>query len=78
VLVKPVAIDNVTRALRRENVSYSIMIEDLQKIIDEENPPLDDNEVELQDRRGTYQIQNICIEILYNISLGVWVSLYLD
>jgi hypothetical protein len=47
-------------------------------MIDEENPPLDDNEVELQDRRGTYQIQNICIEILYNISLGVWVSLYLD
>lgn len=28
------------------------MIEDLQQRINEENPPLDENEIELQDRRG--------------------------
>lgn len=30
------------------------MIEDVQQRINEENPPLDENELDLQDRRGLY------------------------
>ncbi|XP_063829617.1 carboxypeptidase B-like [Ostrinia nubilalis] len=52
VLVKPHAVENVTEALNKENIRYVIVIENLQKMIDEENPPLDENEAELQDRRG--------------------------
>ncbi|XP_047526068.1 carboxypeptidase B-like [Pieris napi] len=52
VFVKPHAVENVTRAFKRENIEYDIIIDDLQKRIDEENPPLDQNEIELQDRRG--------------------------
>ncbi|CAG9788800.1 unnamed protein product [Diatraea saccharalis] len=52
VLVKPNAIGNVTQILKRENIPFTVSIENLQKMIDEENPPLDENEAELQDRRG--------------------------
>ncbi|XP_049875752.1 carboxypeptidase B-like [Pectinophora gossypiella] len=52
VLVKSNAITNVTRIMKRENITYHVVIDDLQKRIDEENPPLDQNELELQDRRG--------------------------
>ncbi|XP_045775011.1 carboxypeptidase B-like [Maniola jurtina] len=52
VLVKPNAVANVTRIFARENISYEVIIDDLQRRINEENPPLDENEVELQDRRG--------------------------
>ncbi|CAK1555706.1 unnamed protein product [Leptosia nina] len=52
VLVKPQAVENVTRVFKRENIDFNIIIDDLQKRINEENPPLDDLEVELQDRRG--------------------------
>ncbi|CAH0725651.1 unnamed protein product, partial [Brenthis ino] len=52
VLVKPNALQNVTRIFNRENISFDVIIDDLQKRINEENPPLDENEVELQDRRG--------------------------
>ncbi|CAH0400952.1 unnamed protein product [Chilo suppressalis] len=52
VLVKPNVIANVTQILKRENISFTVSIENLQKMIDEENPPLDEAEAELQDRRG--------------------------
>ncbi|XP_048480767.1 carboxypeptidase B isoform X2 [Plutella xylostella] len=52
ILVKPNAVKNVTRAFKRENITYDVLIEDLQRRIDEENPPLDENELSLQDRRG--------------------------
>ncbi|CAB3234180.1 unnamed protein product [Arctia plantaginis] len=52
VLIKPKVIENVTTVLRSKDIPYSIMIEDLQQRINEENPPLDENEIELQDRRG--------------------------
>lgn len=54
VLIKPNAVANVTEIFKKENVRYIVVIENLQKMIDEENPPLDENEAELQDRRGTY------------------------
>ncbi|CAH2093050.1 unnamed protein product [Euphydryas editha] len=52
ILIKSNAVQNVTRIMKRENITYDIIIEDLQKRINEENPPLDENEIELQDRRG--------------------------
>lgn len=52
VLVKQEALPNVTRVFKRENIPYEIVIDDLQRRINEENPPLDANEIELQDRRG--------------------------
>uniref|UniRef100_A0A2A4K1E1 Peptidase M14 domain-containing protein n=1 Tax=Heliothis virescens TaxID=7102 RepID=A0A2A4K1E1_HELVI len=52
ILVKPKALENVTATLKNKEIAYYVMIEDLQQRIDEENPPLDENELELQDRRG--------------------------
>lgn len=52
VLIKSDAISNVTGVFKRDNIPYDIVIDDLQKRINEENPPLDENELELQDRRG--------------------------
>ncbi|XP_063386543.1 carboxypeptidase B-like isoform X1 [Cydia fagiglandana] len=52
ILVRHDAIENVTRIFKRENISYDVIIEDLQKRIDEENPPLSPEELELHDRRG--------------------------
>ncbi|XP_047535633.1 carboxypeptidase B-like [Vanessa atalanta] len=52
VFVKSNALQNVTRIMKRENITFHIVIDDLQKRINEENPPLDENEIELQDRRG--------------------------
>lgn len=52
ILVQPHAIQNVTNALKRENIPFDVIIEDLQTRINQENPPLDENEIELQDRRG--------------------------
>lgn len=54
ILVKPKALENVTATLKTKDISYYVMIEDLQQRINEENPPLDENELELQDRRGLY------------------------
>lgn len=51
--MQPSAIDNVTRVFKRENINYDVVIDDIQKRIDEENPPLDTNELELQDRKGS-------------------------
>lgn len=53
VLIKPKVIENVTTILKSKEIPYSIMIEDLQQRINEENPPLDENDSELQDRRGS-------------------------
>lgn len=64
ILVKQTAVQNVTRVMKRENITYDIIIEDLQKRINEENPPLDENEIELQDRRGEFEI--LIINILIN------------
>ncbi|CAG4956847.1 unnamed protein product [Parnassius apollo] len=52
ILVKSNAVANVTRVFQRERIPIHVVIEDLQQRINEENPPLDANEIELQDRRG--------------------------
>ncbi|KAG6445081.1 hypothetical protein O3G_MSEX003712 [Manduca sexta] len=52
ILVKSDFVRNVTRVFERENIQYEVVILDLQKNINDENPPLDENELGLQDRRG--------------------------
>ncbi|XP_013148300.1 PREDICTED: carboxypeptidase B-like [Papilio polytes] len=52
ILVKSNAVNNVTRVFKRERIPIEVVIEDLQQRINEENPELDPNEVELQNRRG--------------------------
>lgn len=67
VLVKSNAVANVTRVFARESILYDVIIEDLQKRINEENPPLDENEIELQDRRGVYNVFAIRLALKYEI-----------
>lgn len=52
ILVYSNALDNVTRIFKKEKILYEIIIDDLQERINRENPPLDDEELQLQDRRG--------------------------
>lgn len=63
VLVKPHAVENVTAILKKEKIRYEVVVENLQKMIDEENPPLDENELELQDRRGILYFVD-CVSII--------------
>lgn len=49
ILVKPNSINKVDSILRGFNIQYEVLIEDLQKAIDEENPP---EEPENNDRKG--------------------------
>ncbi|RZC37365.1 carboxypeptidase B-like [Asbolus verrucosus] len=48
VLVKPDSVDKVKERLTKNGIRYEVVIEDLQKAIDEENP----SEIELDDRQG--------------------------
>lgn len=52
ILVKQDSIKKTKEALEQNDVKYEIVIEDLQKNIDEENP----SEIELDDRRGKSKI----------------------
>ncbi|KAJ8927855.1 hypothetical protein NQ314_019657 [Rhamnusium bicolor] len=49
ILVKPDSIDKVNAILAQENIKYEVTIDDLQKAIDEENPPIVE---ENDDRKG--------------------------
>nr|XP_015837881.1 PREDICTED: carboxypeptidase B [Tribolium castaneum] len=48
ILVKPDAVDHVKEKLKESGISFEVVIDDLQKAIDEENP----TDIELDDRRG--------------------------
>ncbi|CAH0563476.1 unnamed protein product [Brassicogethes aeneus] len=48
VLVKPNSVEKVRKIFKDNKVGFDIVIEDLQKVIDEENPAV----IELDDRRG--------------------------
>ncbi|KAF2896191.1 hypothetical protein ILUMI_09987, partial [Ignelater luminosus] len=50
ILVKPQSLQSVSKALLDNNIGYEVIIQDLQKAIDEENPPL--NEDDYEDRAG--------------------------
>ncbi|CAG9817568.1 unnamed protein product [Phaedon cochleariae] len=49
ILVKPESLEKVSNALSKGNIKYEIVIKDLQKAIDEENPPVNE---ETNDRKG--------------------------
>ncbi|XP_018569082.1 carboxypeptidase B-like [Anoplophora glabripennis] len=49
ILVKPKSLGKVDTVLRRQNIQYEVLIDDLQRAIDEENPP---EEHENEDRTG--------------------------
>lgn len=51
ILVKPKSLKSVSKVLLENNIGYEVMIQDLQKAIDEENPPLNEDE-EYEDRTG--------------------------
>lgn len=48
ILVKPKSLGKVDKSLRENEIKFDIVIQDLQRAIDEENPPV----IELDDRRG--------------------------
>ncbi|XP_006609652.1 carboxypeptidase B-like isoform X2 [Apis dorsata] len=53
VMIRSEEISRVSRYLKEKDLNYRIMIEDLQKAIDEENPSLSEQEMEeLQGRKG--------------------------
>ncbi|XP_043685175.1 carboxypeptidase B-like [Vespula pensylvanica] len=53
IMVRQDAIPRVSRILREKNVRYDVVINDLQKAIDEENPPLSEELMEeLEGRKG--------------------------
>lgn len=49
--LKKSAVDGVRRVLEENNIRYSILIEDMQKQIEHENPPFEEIEA-LQNRNG--------------------------
>lgn len=55
-LVKPENQMHVGAILTRSNIKYSVVIADLQKNIDNENPPLSEEDQELQDRKGRREL----------------------
>lgn len=61
ILVKPHAIDSVKEKLKENSIKYEIVIEDLQKAIDEENP----TEIELDDRRGKDLISSVSYNLYF-------------
>mgnify|MGYP000479901491 CR=1 FL=1 len=44
ILVKPGSVEKVRKQLKEKNINFDIVINDLQKAIDEENPPLDEDD----------------------------------
>lgn len=56
VMIRSEEIARVSRYLKQKDLNYRIVIEDLQKAIDEENPSLSEQEMEeLQGRKGLHQ-----------------------
>lgn len=57
IMVRQDAIPRVSRILREKNVRYDVVINDLQKAIDEENPPLSEELMEeLEGRKGSIDL----------------------
>lgn len=52
VFLKKSSVDGVRQVLKENNISYSVLIEDMQRQIEHENPPIEEIE-EFQNRNGT-------------------------
>lgn len=53
ILVKPSSLDMVKNDFKNSKIDYKILIPDLQRAIEEENPPITDELEELANRQGT-------------------------
>lgn len=51
ILVRARSLEKVTQKLKEHNIQYELVIPDVQKAIEEENPPIDEDE-ETDDRQG--------------------------
>lgn len=51
VFVKQPAIESVRKVLEENNINYAVLVDDMQKQIEEENPPQEEIEA-LQNRNG--------------------------
>lgn len=51
ILVKAKSVTKVAQKLKENNIHYELLITDVQKAIDEENPPIQEEE-ETDDRQG--------------------------
>lgn len=51
ILVRDSSVEKVKQKLEESKIRYEVIIEDLQKAIDEENPPIEESE-DLDDRKG--------------------------
>lgn len=52
VFLKKSSVDGVRQVLKENNIRYSVLIEDMQRQIEHENPPIEEIE-EFQNRNGT-------------------------
>lgn len=52
ILVKAKSVQKVTQKLKENNIKYELLIPDVQAAIDEENPPIVEEE-ETDDRQGS-------------------------
>lgn len=69
ILVKPDSVEKVRRVLNDEHIRFDIAIEDLQQAIDEENPPLE--EEDFDNRNGK-------IFMLFLFNRGIFSSVTLQ
>lgn len=51
-MIKPHNLQKISDILRNNDIPYEVTISDLQQYIDNENPPLSDEDQGLQDRKG--------------------------
>lgn len=58
ILVKAKSVQKVAQKLKENNIQFELLISDVQKAIDEENPPVQEEE-ETDDRQG--ESKTICV-----------------
>lgn len=59
ILVKAKSVQKVAQKLKESNMQYELLISDVQKAIDEENPPVLEEE-ETDDRQGENKPKKVC------------------
>jgi hypothetical protein len=66
ILVKPDSLDKVKERLTDNGIEFEVVIDDLQRAIDEENP----TDIELDDRRGRLFIYLFYLSTLFKFHLS--------
>jgi len=65
IMVKKVNSETVKNSLNNGSLSFDIFIDDIQRAINDENPPINEDELELYGRQGC----NLCINNNYAIQI---------